>query len=175
MVAYYPEFFNDVFGPIMQPGSSSHTAGPCRIGYMAHQLLGNPPADIRIELDKNGSYAGTFGLMNEDLGMLSGAYGLLPDDERMFDIRQILAEAGIRYRFDDVDFPQGAHPNAVRFVLTDASGRMASLTGNSTGGGMIETVEIQGIPYRHIGDSYLTCVRVGVFPRCFREPMAYWA
>ncbi len=25
----YLEFFNDVFGPMMQPGSSSHTAGPC--------------------------------------------------------------------------------------------------------------------------------------------------
>ena len=34
-VAAYPEFFNDVFGPVMQPGSSSHTAGPCRLGYLA--------------------------------------------------------------------------------------------------------------------------------------------
>ena len=32
-VAPYPESFNDVFGPVMQPGSSSHTAGPCRLGY----------------------------------------------------------------------------------------------------------------------------------------------
>src|SRR5665811_642358 len=33
-VAAYPEFFNDVFGPVMQPGSSSHFAGPCRLGYL---------------------------------------------------------------------------------------------------------------------------------------------
>ena len=33
-VAAYPEFFNDVFGPVMQPGSSSHFAGPCRFGYL---------------------------------------------------------------------------------------------------------------------------------------------
>lgn len=31
----YAEFFNDVFGPVMHPGSSSHTAGPCRIGRRA--------------------------------------------------------------------------------------------------------------------------------------------
>jgi L-serine dehydratase len=37
-VALYPEFYNDVFGPIMQPGSSSHTAAPCRLGYIAHSL-----------------------------------------------------------------------------------------------------------------------------------------
>jgi L-serine deaminase len=31
----YPEFYNDVFGPVMQPGSCSHTTGPCRLGYLA--------------------------------------------------------------------------------------------------------------------------------------------
>ena len=35
----YPEFYNDVFGPVMQPGSSSHTAGPCRLGYLAGGTL----------------------------------------------------------------------------------------------------------------------------------------
>jgi len=50
-VAPYPEFFNDVFGPVMQPGSSSHTAGPCRLGYLAGHLLGEPLAKVRMELD----------------------------------------------------------------------------------------------------------------------------
>lgn len=39
--------------------------------------------EILIELDRNGSFAGTFGHMNEDLGMLAGAYGLRPEDERI--------------------------------------------------------------------------------------------
>ena len=47
----YPEFFNDVFGPIMQPGSSSHTAGPCRFGYLAGSLLGERPVRVHILLD----------------------------------------------------------------------------------------------------------------------------
>ena len=157
MVEYYPEFFNDVFGPVMQPGSSSHTAGPCRLGILAHQLLKAPLRDIVIEIDENGSYAGTFGHMYEDLGMLAGAYGLLPDDERMYDIRNILDEAGINYKFSHVHFPAGSHPNAVRYVLTDVNGNTVTLMGNSTGGGMVETVQIMDIPYRYVGDAYLTC------------------
>ena len=158
MIEYYPEFFNDVFGPIMQPGSSSHTAGPCRIGYLAHQLLQSSLKHVLIELDKNGSFVGTFGHMNEDLGMLAGAYGLLPDDKRIFDIRQLLIEDGISYCFEYVDFPPDSHPNVVRFVLTDVENNSVILTGNSTGGGMIETVQIMGIPYRFVGDAFLTCI-----------------
>ena len=83
-VAPYPEFFNDVFGPVMQPGSSSHTAGPCRLGYLAGCLLGEPVAKIRVELDKSGSFAGTFGIMAEDRAMVAGVLGFLPDDARLF-------------------------------------------------------------------------------------------
>ena len=34
--------FNEVLGPIMIGPSSSHTAGPARIGKMGWQLLGEP-------------------------------------------------------------------------------------------------------------------------------------
>lgn len=47
-IRYYPDFFNDVFGPVMQPGSSSHTAGPCRIGYIANGLLPDDENIFRI-------------------------------------------------------------------------------------------------------------------------------
>ena len=59
MVSYYPDIFNDVFGPVMQPGSSSHTAGPVRIGYEAYCVLGEKPVDITVRLDSQGSFAGT--------------------------------------------------------------------------------------------------------------------
>ena len=51
---FYPDFFNDVFGPEMQPGSSSHTAGPLRLGNLANQLLGGRLKSIEIELDEKG-------------------------------------------------------------------------------------------------------------------------
>ena len=84
IVAAYPEFFNDVFGPVMQPGSSSHMAGPCRMGRLAADLLGEPPASIHITLDAHGSFAGTFGIMAEDRAMVAGVLGMLPDDLRLF-------------------------------------------------------------------------------------------
>ena len=91
MVELYPDFFNDVFGPLMQPGSSSHTAGPCRLGYIANCLLGEEPKEIRIRMDEHGSFAGIFGYMSEDIGMTAGALGYLPDDIRMFTSKEICA------------------------------------------------------------------------------------
>ena len=158
MEEYYPDFFNDVFGPVMQPGSSSHTAGPCRIGYEAFCVLGEKPCRIEIRLDRNGSFAGTFGLMNEDLGMLAGAYGMLPDDERIFDIRDILDDEKIEYGFEKTDLKGSDHPNAVEFILTKEGEKQISLTGNSTGGGRIEIVRICGYDVSYIGDTYFTGV-----------------
>lgn len=161
MTELYPEFFNDVFGPVMQPGSSSHTAGPCRLGRLAHDLLNAPLQRIHIVLDKNGSFAGTFGHMNEDLGMLAGAHGLLPDDERLFDIKEILNGENIPFEFEFSEITESSDPNAVKFILTGTDDRTVSLVGNSTGGGMIETVQVLGFPYRSKGDAYVACIRAG--------------
>ena len=139
-VAPYPEFFNDVFGPVMQPGSSSHTAGPCRLGYLAGCLLGEPVARMRVELDKNGSFAGTFGIMAEDRAMVAGVLGFLPDDPRLFRSLELAEEAGVAVEFAFTEVAESKHPNAVKFVLTGESGLMVDLVGDSTGGGMVETV-----------------------------------
>ena len=123
-VAPYPEFFNDVFGPVMQPGSSSHTAGPCRLGYLAGCLLGERVAKMRVELDKDGSFAGTFGIMAEDRAMVAGVLGLLPDDARLFRSFELAEEAGVEVEFAFTEIAESQHPNAVRFVLTGADGLM---------------------------------------------------
>lgn len=151
----YPEFFNDVFGPVMQSGSSSHTAAPCRLGYLAHSLLGEPPRRVQVLMDRYSSFAGTFGLMAEDSAMLAGAMGLLPDDPRLYQARAVAREAGIEYTFEFGEMNESEHPNAVKFLLTGASGRTVSLVGDSTGGGMIETRVVDGYPLRVKGDSYV--------------------
>ena len=158
MIPSYPEFFNDVFGPIMQPGSSSHTAGPCRIGYLACSLLGEKLRSIHILLDANGSFAGTFGIMAEDRGMIAGALGLLPDDERLFDAFALADQAGTTYRFEFGELTESRHPNAVKFTLTGVSGRAVTLVADSTGGGMIETRGVDGYPLRTKGDAYVLLV-----------------
>jgi L-serine dehydratase len=157
-IAAYPELFNDVFGPVMQPGSSSHFAGPCRLGYLAGRLLGEPVATIRILLDAHGSFAGTFGIMAEDRAMVGGVLGFAPDDERLFRAFELAAEAGVEVAFEFTDIEESRHPNAVKFVLTGRSGREAELVGDSTGGGMVETVTLNGFPLRTIGDTFALLV-----------------
>ncbi len=158
MVALYPEFYNDTFGPIMQPGSSSHMAAPCRMGYLCRSLLDEDPADIRVELDTEGSFTGTFGLMNEDLGMLNGAFGCLPDEKDFFDIKDRLKNAGISYVFDFCRMKESPHINAVKFILTGKSGKRATLVANSTGGGMVETVWVNGYAFAGKGDTWVLFV-----------------
>jgi len=152
-VAAYPEFFNDVFGPVMQPGSSSHFAGPCRLGLLAGRLLGEPPSRIRILLDRRGSFAGTFGIMAEDRAMVGGVLGFETDDARLFRALELAEEAGAEVSFEFTELSESRHPNAVKFILTGRSGREAELVGNSTGGGMVETVTVNGYPLHTIGDT----------------------
>jgi L-serine dehydratase len=156
--AAYPELFNDVFGPVMQPGSSSHTAAPCRLGRLAGDLLGEPAADIRIQLDERGSFAGTFGVMSEDRAMVAGVLGLGPDDVGLFRAFELAAEAGAAVAFEFTHLAESAHPNAMKFVLTGRSGRTVTLVGTSTGGGMVETLVVDGFPLRTIGDAYVVLV-----------------
>jgi L-serine dehydratase len=153
-ISSYPEFYNDVFGPIMQPGSSSHTAAPCRLGYLASSLLGEPLCQVHVLLDRASSFSGTFGLMAEDSAMLAGAMGFLPDDRRLFQAKALANQAGIAFAFEFGEMKESLHPNAVKFILTGASGRTVSLVGDSTGGGMIETQVISGYPFQCIGDVY---------------------
>jgi len=157
-VPAYPEFFNDVFGPVMQPGSSSHTAGPCRLGYLARHLLGEQPVRIEILLDAHGSFAGTFGVMAEDRAMVAGALGVRPDDERLFRSFELATEMGATVDFSFGNLAESDHPNAVKFVLTGERGRRATLVGDSTGGGMVRTVSVNGFPLVTIGDTFVLLV-----------------
>lgn len=154
----YPEFFNDVFGPIMQPGSSSHTAGPCRLGYLANSLLGEKPKKVEFIMDSEGSFAGTFGSMNEDGGMLGGALGMLPDDIGLFTAYEIAGKQGVEFSFTFQEMKESSHINAIKIIITGQSGKVAALVGDSTGGGMIETQWVNGFPLKVKGDCHVVLV-----------------
>jgi L-serine dehydratase len=42
-VELYPNLNNDFLDPLVQPGPGSHMAAPCRVGYLAGCLRGEPP------------------------------------------------------------------------------------------------------------------------------------
>ena len=67
--------FNDVLGPIMTGPSSSHTAGPWRIGYFIHHLMPQFSA-VRILFPQKGSYAGVYKGQKSDIALVAGLLGM---------------------------------------------------------------------------------------------------
>jgi L-serine dehydratase len=157
VIPLYPEFFNDVFGPVMQPGSSSHLAGPCRLGLLAASLLGEPAKQVQFQLDPAGSFAGTFGLMHEDLGLAAGALGLGPEDPGLFEALDQGRRRGVALDFAFLPVAESSHPNAVKIVMEGAT-RSVTLVGDSVGGGMVQVVSLQGFPVHFQGDTGVVLV-----------------
>ena len=91
--ALRPEFLKDVSAPVMQTGSSSHTAVPWRLGGLAGNPLGEPTVRLWMFLNRGGPCAGTFGLVAEDRAIVPGVFGLCPGDECM---RTLLAGASAK-------------------------------------------------------------------------------
>lgn len=155
---YYPDFFNDVFGPIMQPGSSSHTAAPCRLGLLARSLLGEKPKSVNFIMDKDGSFAGTFGVMNEDKGMLAGILGIGPEEERINSVYDLANKDNITYQFIFDVMKESEHLNAIKFSIKGESGKYAELVGDSIGGGMVRVRRINGFDVSLLGDTFVLLI-----------------
>jgi len=130
-------------------------AGPCRAGFLCNSLLNEEVSDIQIELDKDGSLAGTLGTMNEDIGMLNGAVGNPVDHPDFFDIKSILKKQNISHNIKICSMKESPHINAMKFILTGKSGKTAALVAVSTGGGMVETVSVNGFKFSGLGDTYV--------------------
>jgi L-serine dehydratase len=153
-----PSIFNDVVGPVMRGPSSSHSAASVRIGRLARDLCGGQPDRVLIEFDTEGSLATTHESQGSDIGLFSGLLGWEADDERLPRSREALRAAGIELemRIAKLDDP---HPNTYRLTLTKnrAEHRLVAL---STGGGMIEVVEIDGNAVSLFGDYAVTLLDV---------------
>jgi len=148
-----PSIFNDVLGPIMRGPSSSHSAAANRIGRLARALAGEKVVRMVVRYDPNGSLVTTHKEQGSDLGLYGGLLGWTPDDDRLPRYEAALQKEGIEIdlRYESFDAP---HPNFYRLELHGESGQSYDLDAISTGGGMIETVAINGIPFASAGDYY---------------------
>lgn len=153
-----PSIFNDVVGPIMRGPSSSHSAASVRIGRMARDLCGGDPDKVLIEFDTMGSLATTHDSQGSDMGLFGGLLGWPADDERLPDSAEALQAAGIdcEIRIAELHDP---HPNTYRMTLWK-DGAEHRLVAISTGGGMIEVIEIDGTKVRLFGDYDVTVLEV---------------
>ena len=146
--------FNDVIGPVMRGPSSSHCAAALRIGRLARDLMDGEIAEVLVEFDRAGSLPTTHESQGSDMGLFGGLLGWEADDERLPNSAQALAEAGIKLRIETVDVGD-PHPNTYRLTLKN-SRETHTLIAISTGGGMIEVIEIDGVALRMDGGYHET-------------------
>ena len=153
-----PSIFNDVIGPIMRGPSSSHSAAAVRIGLLLHDLCGGRPDRIDIQYDVMGSLATTHQSQGTDMGLYGGLLGFAPDDDRLPNSPQIIAEAGTVIQITKPTL-NDEHPNTYR-IHVERSGTAHDMVALSTGGGMIHVTEIDGWRVDLFGDYEVTLLQV---------------
>lgn len=133
----------EIIGPSMIGPSSSHTAGACRIGWAAHQLLGEPPTEARIQL--HGSFLATGDGHGTKEAIVAGLLGMEPDDQSLIQSLELAPTRNLKIRFEPIDLGPQAHPNSVKIFLKGTT-QALTLIASSVGGGSISLEEIDGLP-----------------------------
>ena len=146
--------FNDVIGPLMRGPSSSHCAAALRIGRLARDLAGADFDDVLVEFDRKGSLPTTHESQGSDMGLCGGLLGWDATDERLPDSLQALRKAGVRIRMETVD-ADDPHPNTYRLTLANGRERHF-LRAISTGGGMMEVLNLNHFKVSMFGDCFAT-------------------
>ena len=146
--------FNDVIGPVMRGPSSSHCAAALRIGRLALDLMEGEIAEVRVEFDRQGSLPTTHESQGSDMGLFGGLLGWDAADERLPGSPQALRDAGVDVRIEIVDTGD-EHPNTYRLTLRNAR-EEHFLRAISTGGGMMEVVQIDDFKVSIGGDYFET-------------------
>jgi L-serine dehydratase len=153
-----PSIFNDVLGPVMRGPSSSHSAAALRIGRLIRQLMNNNIKKLLVEYDPNGSLVTTHKSQGTDMGLAGGLLGWDPTDERLIDYEKHIEAAGIDIVVRYVSYGAN-HPNTYKLTMSNDH-EEHRVTALSTGGGMIEVIEIDGAIVSMAGDYYELIVYV---------------
>jgi L-serine dehydratase len=107
---------------------------------------------VLVEFHPGGSLATTHESQGSDMGLFGGLLGWDADHERLVESATAIREAGIEVEIRITDFP-AFHPNTYRISLW-GGGTEHRLTALSTGGGIIQVTEIDGIGLTLSGDSH---------------------
>ena len=142
--------FNDVIGPVMRGPSSSHCAAALRIGRLALDLMDGELLDVLVEFDREGSLPTTHDSQGSDMGLFGGLMGWDAADARLPGSMAALQATGVQIRIETVDVGD-PHPNTYRLTLTNKR-EQHHLRAISTGGGIIEVLEVDGFPVSMFGD-----------------------
>ena len=151
-----PSILNDVIGPIMRGPSSSHCAAALRIGRIARDIMKENIQEVLVEFDKNGALATTHKSQGSDMGLFGGLLGWNADDDRLTKSESKLVEAGIKTQIK-IHSIGTIHPNTYKITLKNEI-TQHQLIAISSGGGMIEIIELDGMPISMRGDYFETII-----------------
>lgn len=140
----------DIVGPRMTGPSSSHTAGACRLSYVALRIAGGKAQKVRFTL--YGSFALTGMGHGTDKALIAGALGMLPDDPRIINAYDIARAQGLEVELILSDADVNYHPNTACILITAPDGVETEVMGSSIGGGSIKIVEINGLEVEITGE-----------------------
>ncbi len=162
--------FNDVIGPVMRGPSSSHCAAALRIGRLARDLLDGDLRHVSVVYDTCGSLATTHESQGSDMGLFAGLMGWTATDERLPRSPTLIRESGVRVdiAIRDLDDP---HPSTYHLTLADDHAEH-TLTAVSTGGGMLEVIEIDSFSVSIGGDYFETLIRLDSNGEAAQEHLA---
>ncbi len=112
--------------------------------------------EVLVEFDRNGSLATTHDSQGSDMGLFGGLLGWEASDERLRESAEAIRATGIQVRIEISDY--GAeHPNTYKLTLKN-SAEQHEMMAVSTGGGMIEITDIDGIEVSIAGDYHETLI-----------------
>lgn len=153
-----PSIFNDIVGPTMVGPSSSHTCGPSRIGYLAQQLVPGKLKKATVAFAKDGAYTLMYKGQRSDMGYVNGLLGRRPEDPRLRNAFREAEQAGVDVQFVIEDFPPVV-PNISHLTLENTEGETVVVYSDSTGGGTVKLLAIDGFEVSIVGDCYELLIR----------------
>ena len=155
-----PSIFNDIVGPIMVGPSSSHTCGPTRMGYLCQQLIKGKLVKAVIAFPHDGAYTMMYKGQRSDLGFAGGLLGLRPEDKQIRNSLQMAKDRGLDISFEISDFVPLV-PNLARLTLYGETGEKVEVYTDSTGGGTVKLLKIDGFEVSIVGDCFELLVKTG--------------
>jgi L-serine dehydratase len=123
---------------------------------MCRDLMGGDPGKVMVQYDRLDALATTHRSQGSDMGMMGGLLGYEADDERLLYPEKHLLSAGIEVLFEVIDSGKNL-PNLYMVQLQNQK-QQIRVEAISTGGGMVEIIEIDGSPVSIIGDYFETLV-----------------
>lgn len=155
---FYPDFFNDVFGPIMQPGSSGGFAGTSRSARIARYSVLSDPKDVTFIFAPSSHMIDSLGTFMEDRAYLGGILDFDTEDERLFRAHEEARSRGMSYEFREGPEAEGIPSYSAYISVKGEAGDSGTAVVSSIGGGMIMAYRLNDFEVNFQADTYALLV-----------------